>query len=50
MIPRLCAGFLIFLGIISLIFHLRAGAFMVVIGAVLLVVDENQRKRKRTNG
>jgi hypothetical protein len=50
MIPRLCADFLICLGILSLILHLRAGAFMVVIGTVLLVVDENQRKRKPKNG
>jgi len=50
MILRFCAGFLILLGIISLIFHLRAGAFMVVIGAVLLVMDDNQRKRKLKNG
>jgi hypothetical protein len=50
MIPRVCAGFLIFLGIISLIFHLRAGAFMVVIGAALLVMGDKQRKRKLKNG
>jgi hypothetical protein len=49
MIPRLFAGFLIFLGIISLIFHLRAGAFMAVIGAALLVIDDKQRKRKLKN-
>jgi hypothetical protein len=50
MIPRICAGFLIFLGVISLIFHLRSAAFMVVIGAALLVIDGNQRKRKLNNG
>jgi hypothetical protein len=49
MIPRICAGFLISLGILSLILHLRAGAFMVVIGAVLLVIVEDQRKRKLKN-
>jgi hypothetical protein len=49
MTPRICAGGLIVFGIISLIVHLRAGALVVVMGAALLVISDNQRKRKRKN-
>lgn len=50
MILRICAGFLIVLGIVSLVFHFGSGVPPVIIGTGLLIVDDKQRKRKLTNG
>jgi hypothetical protein len=47
---RLCAGFLIVLGIASLFFHLESGALIVIVGAFLIVLDDRQRKRQSRNG
>jgi len=50
MIICICAGFLIVLGIVSLIFRLESGALIVILGAGLLVLDDKQRKRRLKNG
>jgi hypothetical protein len=34
------------LGVVCLMFHLKAGALLIVVGAVLVVISEQQRKRK----
>ena len=50
MILRICASFLIVLGIVSLAFHLESGVLLVIIAAGLLIVHDKQRKRKLSNG
>jgi hypothetical protein len=44
MILRIGAGFLIVLGIVSLVFRLESGVLLVIIGAGLLIVHDKQRK------
>jgi hypothetical protein len=46
---RLCASFLIVLGIVTLFLHLASGVLIVIVGAFLIVVDDRQRKRKSRN-
>jgi hypothetical protein len=50
MILRICGGFLIVLGIVSLIVRIEAGALFVILGAGMFVLDDYQRKQIRKNG
>jgi len=50
MILRICGGFLIVLGIISLFLRIEAGALFAILGAGLFVLDDYQRKQKPKNG
>jgi len=43
---RFCAGFLMVLGVVCLVFHLESGGLLVIVGAFLLVLDEKQREQK----
>ena len=47
---RICGGFLIVLGIVSLIIRIEAGVLFAIVGAGMFVLDDYQRKQKRKNG